>query len=251
VGSPNGATPFTQRAIFWLYFYRAPTWGTDVLEGDQRWGHPELVTLARLSPPCCWLRSERRFSHGAAAPAAQSEEAQANELKLAWVAGTLAALRGPADIALIDQATLKLPPGYDFISQAEGARIPAALGNTVGELTFVGLIVGTKPGDDWIVATRYVKEGISKDDDAKNWNADELLANIKEGTRRRIRIALPAASQSWKSSAGWRSQPMIPRRIVLSGRCSPAEGMSRIRRQRHQLQHLRARSRRLFQASIC
>jgi uncharacterized membrane-anchored protein len=132
------------------------------------------VLLATLATPI--------LARAQAAPAAQSEEAQANELKLAWVAGTLAATEGPADIALIDQATLKLLPGYDFIPKAEGARILRALGNTVGELTFVGLIVGTKPGDDWIVATRYVKEGYIKDDDAKNWNADELLANIKEGT---------------------------------------------------------------------
>jgi uncharacterized membrane-anchored protein len=83
---------------------------------------------------------------------------------------------------LIDQAALKLPAGYDFIPKAEGARILRALGNTVGESTFVGLMVGTKPGDEWIVSTRYVKEGYIKDDDAKNWNADELLANIKEGT---------------------------------------------------------------------
>jgi uncharacterized membrane-anchored protein len=116
------------------------------------------------------------------APAAQSEEAQANELKAAWMAGARAATEGPADVALIDQATLKLPAGYDFIPKAEGARILRALGNTVGESTFVGLMVGTKPGDEWIASTRYVKEGYIKDDDAKNWNADELLANIKEGT---------------------------------------------------------------------
>src|SRR6266849_3116065 len=116
------------------------------------------------------------------APATQSEEAQANELKAAWVAGSLAATEGPADIALIDQATLKLPAGYDFIPKAEGARILRALGNTVGESTFVGLVVGTKPSDECIVATRYVKEGYIKDDDAKHWNADELLQNVKEGT---------------------------------------------------------------------
>jgi uncharacterized membrane-anchored protein len=115
-------------------------------------------------------------------PAAQSEEAQANELKAAWTAGAQAATTGPADIAMIDQATLKLPAGYGFIPKAEGARILRALGNTVGDSTFVGLIVGTGPGDEWIVSARYIKEGYIKDDDAKNWDADELLANIKSGT---------------------------------------------------------------------
>jgi uncharacterized membrane-anchored protein len=115
-------------------------------------------------------------------PAAQSEEARADELKAAWMAGARAATEGPADITLIDQATMKLPVGYDFIPKAEGGRILRALGNTVGESTFVGLIVGTKPGDEWIVSTRFIKEGYIKDDDAKNWDADELLTNIKEGT---------------------------------------------------------------------
>jgi uncharacterized membrane-anchored protein len=32
------------------------------------------------------------------------------------------------------------------------------------------------------VVTRYIKDGYIKDDDAKNWNADDLLQNIKEGT---------------------------------------------------------------------
>ncbi len=132
------------------------------------------VLLATLAMPI--------LARAQSAPAVQSEEAQANELKAAWVAGALAATEGPADITLIDQATLKLPAGYDFIPKAEGARILRALGNTVGESTFVGLVVGTKPSDEWIVATRYVKEGYIKDDDAKHWNADELLQNIKEGT---------------------------------------------------------------------
>ena len=29
----------------------------------------------------------------------------------------------------------------------------------------------------------FVKEGYVKDDDAKNWNADDLLTNLKEGTQ--------------------------------------------------------------------
>src|SRR6266436_8542994 len=128
------------------------------------------VLLATLAMPI--------LARAQSAPAVQSEEAQANELKAAWVAGALAATEGPADITLIDQATLKLPAGYDFIPKAEGARILQALGNRVGESTFVGLVVGTKPSDEWIVATRYVKEGYIKDDDAKHWNADELLQNI-------------------------------------------------------------------------
>jgi uncharacterized membrane-anchored protein len=133
-----------------------------------------LALMATLAMPSLALAQST--------PAAPSEEAQADELKAAWMAGARAATEGPADITLIDQATLKLPAGYDFIPKAEGARILRALGNTVGDSTFVGLIVGTKPGDEWMVSTRFIKEGYIKDDDAKNWDADELLTNIKEGT---------------------------------------------------------------------
>src|SRR6266849_2010227 len=122
------------------------------------------------------------LAHAQSAPAPQSEEARRVESDAAWQAGEQAGTRGPADIALIDQAVLKLPEGYFFIPKAEGARIMRALGNTVSESTFVGLIVGTKRSDQWIVVTRYIKEGYIKDDDAKDWNADELLQNIKDGT---------------------------------------------------------------------
>jgi uncharacterized membrane-anchored protein len=76
---------------------------------------------------------------------------------------------------------LKLPAGYFFIPKAEGARIMRALGNTVNEPTFIGLIVGTKQSDDWLVVARYIKEGYVKDDDAKEWNANELMQNLKAG----------------------------------------------------------------------
>jgi uncharacterized membrane-anchored protein len=42
-------------------------------------------------------------------------------------------------------------------------------------------VIGTSRADNWIVVVRYIKDGYIKDDDAKNWNADELLQNLKEG----------------------------------------------------------------------
>ena len=118
------------------------------------------------------------------APTAQSEEARQNELDAAYRASEQAGTAGPADITLIDQAVFKLPDDYFFIPKAEGARVLRALGNAVSESdpTFVGLVVGTKASDQWIVVTRFIKEGYIKDDDAKEWNADELLQNLKDGT---------------------------------------------------------------------
>jgi uncharacterized membrane-anchored protein len=113
---------------------------------------------------------------------AQDEAARRKEAQAALEAGGRAGTRGPADLPLIDQAVLKLPPNQIFIPKAEGARIMRALGNTVSEDSFVGLIMGLGQDDAWIVVTRYIKEGYIKDDDAKSWNADDLLQQLKDGT---------------------------------------------------------------------
>jgi uncharacterized membrane-anchored protein len=110
-----------------------------------------------------------------------SEASRKAELVAAWQAASAAGVAGPKDISLIDQATLKFPAGQFFVPKAEGARVLRALGNVVNDASLVGLVVGTGPNDGWIVVIRYIKEGYIKDDDAKNWNADDLLKNLKDG----------------------------------------------------------------------
>ena len=110
-----------------------------------------------------------------------SEAAREAELAAAWQAAGKVGTAGPSDVALIDQATLKLPAGYFFIPRNEGARVLRALGNVINDETLAGVVIGTHPGDQWMVVIRYIKEGYIKDDDAKNWNADELLKNLSDG----------------------------------------------------------------------
>lgn len=109
------------------------------------------------------------------------EAARKAELAAAWQAAGKAGTAGPADVPLIDQATLKLPTGDFFVPKAEGARVMRALGNTVHDPNFVGLVLGTRQNDRWMVVINYIKEGYIKDDAAKDWNADDLLKNLKEG----------------------------------------------------------------------
>jgi uncharacterized membrane-anchored protein len=87
---------------------------------------------------------------------------------------------GPADVKLTDQALLKLPQGYAYVPAAEGSRLMAVMGNRVGE-GMLGLVF---PNSDqkWFVVMRFMKSGYIKDDDAKDWKADELLKGLKEGT---------------------------------------------------------------------
>jgi uncharacterized membrane-anchored protein len=112
---------------------------------------------------------------------ANSQAARDAEAQAAYRAGLAAGTKGPASVTLLDQASLALPDDIIFIPKAEATRILRAFGNTVSEGTFQGLIAGLKPTDGWFVVVRYIKEGYIKDDEAKNWNADELLQNLKDG----------------------------------------------------------------------
>ncbi|MFO0774082.1 MAG: DUF2167 domain-containing protein [Nitrospiraceae bacterium] len=88
---------------------------------------------------------------------------------------------GPLDAKLGDQATLRLPAEYMFLDGKEAARLLSDMGNfpSGDEL---GLVAGAGEKDDWFVVIRFEDAGYVKDDDATNWNADEMLAAIKEGT---------------------------------------------------------------------
>jgi len=138
--------------------------------------------------------------------ASQSEEMRRTESAAAWEVGEKAGTAGPAVISLADQAALKLPADYFFVPKAEGGRIMRALGNTVDEPTFFGLIVGTKAGNEWMVVVRFYKEGYIKDDDAKNWNVDDLLQNLKNGTAEANKDRTARGFQEWEV-VGWVEKP--------------------------------------------
>jgi uncharacterized membrane-anchored protein len=138
--------------------------------------------LAHLAPAAPALAQMQSPAQSPAPPAASGEDARAAESNAAWEAGAKAGTRGPADITLIDQGTLKLRAVIFFTPTPGGARIWGALGNTIHEPTFVGLVIGTRDADQWVVVARYIKEGYIKDDDAKDWNADDLLQSLKDGT---------------------------------------------------------------------
>ena len=87
---------------------------------------------------------------------------------------------GPTDVTLSDQATLRLPEGYRFLGPEQTQNVLKQMGN-IPSGSELGLIASAID-ETWFVVVRYIDAGYVKDDDAANWNADELFASIKEGT---------------------------------------------------------------------
>lgn len=116
------------------------------------------------------------------APAVSTQE-QAHQAAIeeASKAMQAAQIRGPAEIKLRDQATLKLPAGYIWVPEPAASQFMKAVGNHPDERE-LGLVFPESDAQGWMVVARYEDAGYIKDDDAKNWDVDELFTSLKEGT---------------------------------------------------------------------
>ena len=137
------------------------------------------------------------------APASTASSLEA-EQDAAFKAAKAMQKAGPADIVLRDQAHLQLPAGYVWVPTPAAAQLMRSMGNRTDD-TFVGVVF---PADDadWMAVVKFVKEGYIKDDDAKDWNADDLLKSLKEGTEaaneERAKRGIPAIEVT-----GWAQKP--------------------------------------------
>jgi uncharacterized membrane-anchored protein len=104
-----------------------------------------------------------------------------SEAQRAFETAFQAATQGPADVALRDIAALHLSDDYFFIPASEGSAFMHALGNQTDD-RFVGLVFPKANDALWYVSVDYNDSGHVHDDDAKSWDADELLQSIRDGT---------------------------------------------------------------------
>jgi uncharacterized membrane-anchored protein len=111
-----------------------------------------------------------------------AEPAPVDATAAAWQAASAAMQRGPSDVPLLDQAVLHLPEHYGFVPRKESVAVMSAMGNRVGD-DFLGLVFPLAEDQDWFASLDYTDEGYIKDDEARDWNANELLDNLKEGTK--------------------------------------------------------------------
>jgi uncharacterized membrane-anchored protein len=133
--------------------------------------------------------------------------AQTNEGEAASLKAEVARVRqvGPAEVVLRDQAKLKLPDGTMFIPQPTANKILKSMGNQVDERV-IGLIYPLQDNQQWAMVAEYEPAGYIKDDDARDWNADELLKSLKEGTAAANEERKKAGFQALEVT-GWAEKP--------------------------------------------
>ncbi|BAU47436.1 membrane protein [Sulfurifustis variabilis] len=120
-----------------------------------------------------------------AAGAAQAAKNEApakpqTEMEAAFAAANAVAQHGPGEVKLGDQAMLELPKGFVYVPPRESGKLMHAMGNRTGD-DLLGLVFPASD-ENWFVVIRFDPAGYIKDDDAKDWDADELLASLKAGT---------------------------------------------------------------------
>ncbi len=114
------------------------------------------------------------------APTTQLAQAQA-EIDAANDAALQAAIPGPSDIAVTNQAHLQLPEGFSYVPRSQAQRLLKALDGE-GDSEVEGMVLPNSDEEQWMMVLSYKPAGYIKDDDAKEWNPDDMLNNLREGT---------------------------------------------------------------------
>ncbi len=84
---------------------------------------------------------------------------------------------GPREIALLDQATIKITQDYAYLEQDDARQFLRKLGNPNAD-DVTGLFAG--PGGNWLLVVRFNKSGYIQDDEELDWQLDELLDTLKK-----------------------------------------------------------------------
>ncbi|MGT2433474.1 DUF2167 domain-containing protein [Cupriavidus basilensis] len=112
---------------------------------------------------------------------AQGSDSKEKGMEAAWQAAQSSAQAGPATVKLGEQATLKLPARGSLHSPAGRRQAHARHGQPYRRApAWPG--AAHRRRDDWMVVAKYEPSGYIRDDDAKDWNVDDLFNSLREGT---------------------------------------------------------------------
>ena len=128
---------------------------------------------------------------------------------------------GPAVIDLGNQAKLKLPAKMVFIKKEAANTMMEEAGNGTDPNRY-GLILPEQENDEsdtpWLVDLNFTDSGYIKDDDAKEWDVEGMLKQLKEDSEEQNKERAAATCLNWKRAAGWKNRNMMPPTIGSFGR---------------------------------
>jgi uncharacterized membrane-anchored protein len=137
--------------------------------------------------------------------AANAVPSEAEQRKV-WDDVAAVARKGPVDVPLIDEAVLHVPEGEVFVPQPQADRLLNMFGNPGTNPEMPGLILPRDPKANWFMPVRFHKAGYIKDDDAKSWDADEMLKSFKDGTAEQNKER-EKAGEPGMEIVGWSEPP--------------------------------------------
>ena len=114
------------------------------------------------------------------------------------------AIEGPTNIKLSNQATFELPEGMfflprnaaqDYMDLIGNSRLPSRLG-----------IVMADDDIEWYADILFENVGYISDKDAKNWNAEDMLEDIREGDEEQNKICRERGIPELQMT-GWIEKP--------------------------------------------
>ena len=125
-----------------------------------------------------------------------------SEQRQVWDDVGRAALKGPVDVPLLDEAVLHVPAGEVFVPQPQADALLNLFGNPGRNPDMPGLLLPRDPKASWYMPVRFHNTGYIRDDDVSTWNADEMLRFYRDGTeeqnKERARQGLPGlAVEGW------------------------------------------------------
>jgi len=138
--------------------------------------------------------------------ASAAAEPGKEEARKVWDDVAQAAKKGPVDVPLLDEAVLHLPEGEVFVPQPQADRLLNLFGNPGSNPEMPGLILPRDPKASWFMPVSFHKAGYIKDDDARSWDADEMLKNIKDGTEEQNKER-EKAGEPGMEIVGWSEAP--------------------------------------------
>ena len=165
-----------------LAWHSAASWAAPKSSSEPAAGQSQLEKSAQEAAR---KHANRTKQQGKQAEQSAEQSAEENSLDNDTI-------RGPATIPLGAEGSLKLPAGMVFIKKDAANALMVEMGNgsNPNRYGLIGADPDAKNKDDasWAVDLVYVDSGYIKDDDAKEWDTESMLSELKAGNEEQNKV---------------------------------------------------------------